>query len=598
MQKFAYCCKIKRIMLYFIKNFMLGSTILAQHLKNLTTKKKVIICISIILLSILLALACVYVVLRLTAKELHNNSSYLSSQTLSTLLKDYDIVDIIEPEAQMLPIQIDDDTITITVTEVIEMVEEVEQTKENTIVVKPSVIDTSGLSKHQVKLGVDYISQYPELPTGCEITSLTTVLNYYGYDVSKTTMSDDYLEKSIDQVADFWKVFLGNPRSNGFGCYAEPIVNAANKYLQEQDNNHKAVNLSGIKFEKLLKEVENGNPVIIWSTMYGEKENDLREPYTTYKWEIDGKTIQWIAPEHCMVLIGYDIDRNIAIMSDPQRGIVEYNLETVKSRYIAMQSQCVILQEVDNPPVIEGVTDGEIYYTTQYITVNDKNLKSVTINGEEAKSKFFINGNINKKYKIIATDTSGNKTKVTIKMQKISSLSQPIDNTSSLNVNSDHKESINEIRNLLLTINTQYATQKEIDDINSIVLKCDTLLDKIESTTNEYNRIVTAVNDYNFETPTEEDVEIINNLVVNIDTLISTENLTYAQHDTLLILKSKCDELLSLITQPEHPDQSIPDVPEISDTPEEPILPDNPEQSEPTNPNPPEQTEVPETNSP
>ena len=34
-------------------------------------------------------------------------------------------------------------------------------------------------------INVKWVSQKPELPTGCEITSLTTVLNYYGYNVSK-----------------------------------------------------------------------------------------------------------------------------------------------------------------------------------------------------------------------------------------------------------------------------------------------------------------------------------------------------------------------------------------------------------------------------
>lgn len=41
----------------------------------------------------------------------------------------------------------------------------------------------------------EWLGQYPELPTGCEITSLTSVLNYYGYDVDKEVMADDYLEK-------------------------------------------------------------------------------------------------------------------------------------------------------------------------------------------------------------------------------------------------------------------------------------------------------------------------------------------------------------------------------------------------------------------
>ena len=37
------------------------------------------------------------------------------------------------------------------------------------------------------------ILQMPELPTGCEITALTMMLNYYGYTVDKTVMASDYL---------------------------------------------------------------------------------------------------------------------------------------------------------------------------------------------------------------------------------------------------------------------------------------------------------------------------------------------------------------------------------------------------------------------
>ncbi len=543
---------------------------MAQHQKQLSKSSKILIYTLVVISAIAAATLAVFLVLHFAVKEApfsSISSNYISSAQLSDLLEEYDIVDIIEPDAQQLPIQTDDDTVTITVTEVIELVEEVKQTEENTVVVKPSTIDATGLSKRQVKLGVNYLPQYPELPTGCEITSLTTVLNYYGYDVSKTTMSDDYLEKSIDKVADFWKVFLGNPRSNGFGCYAQPIVDAANKYLKEKDNKYKAVNSSGTKFEKLLKEVENGNPVIIWSTMYGEKENDLREPYTTYKWEIDGKTIQWIAPEHCMVLIGYDIDRNVAIMSDPQRGIVEYNLETVKARYAAMHSQCVILQETDVPPTITGVTDGETYYTTQFITVNDKNLKSVSVNYQHYDSEFFINGNTDNSYEIIATDAAGNKTTVTSHTKTISSIAEPIAELDELNVTAEHFEIVSNVRDTALNITTEYATKEETDTINGIILKCDMLLDKIEMVKNELNRIDIAVKDYEFEIPTEEDFEIINTLITDINSLTLSGNLTQDQRDQLAILNSKCNELLSLITpteQPNPPEQ--PEIPEEDTT--------------------------------
>ena len=57
--------------------------------------------------------------------------------------------------------------------------------------------------------GFKWVNQYPELPTGCEITALTSVLNYYGYNVKKETMADDYLKKGSGS---FYEMFLGNPR--------------------------------------------------------------------------------------------------------------------------------------------------------------------------------------------------------------------------------------------------------------------------------------------------------------------------------------------------------------------------------------------------
>lgn len=200
-------------------------------------------------------------------------------------------------------------------------------------------VGTEGLSERYVKLDVKFLSQKPELPSGCEITSLTTVLNFYGFNVSKTEMADNYLPKS-DTSKDFWKVFVGDPRYNtGFGCYAQPITEAANKYLSEQGSSLRAYDYSDTPFEQLLFEVQSGRPVIIWATL------NMAKPYYTYKWTLpDGSERRWITPEHCLVLIGYDLNKGMAIISDPMRNIVEYDLDTVKARYTALHSQCVIIR--------------------------------------------------------------------------------------------------------------------------------------------------------------------------------------------------------------------------------------------------------------
>lgn len=222
-----------------------------------------------------------------------------------------------------------------------QQIDSVKQTEENTVQVKTTV-KSDHLKKKKVRLAVKHLPQNPELPTGCEITALTTVLNYYGFNVDKLTMATKYLEKA-DAPANFWKVFLGDPtKKTGFGCYAAPITNAANKYLKDIKANYVAKNVSGTSFEKLLSYVENGTPVVIWGTM------EMKKPYSTYKWTVDGETVQWIAPEHCLVLIGYDIENGTAIVSDPQKGIGSYKLDTVKARFLALHSQCVILEKTKN----------------------------------------------------------------------------------------------------------------------------------------------------------------------------------------------------------------------------------------------------------
>lgn len=44
------------------------------------------------------------------------------------------------------------------------------------------------------------VLQMPELPTGCEITALTMVLNYYGYPVDKVSMVSNFLPLADDDL--------------------------------------------------------------------------------------------------------------------------------------------------------------------------------------------------------------------------------------------------------------------------------------------------------------------------------------------------------------------------------------------------------------
>lgn len=203
-----------------------------------------------------------------------------------------------------------------------------------------SSFQEGAVKKSSASIGVSAILQNPELPTGCEITSLTTVLQYLGYSVSKETMADDYLPKCELGQGSFWSYFIGNPRSEySYGCYAPPIVTAANSYLSNQGSEYSAYNISGSDFSALLNEVADGNPVLVWNTMY------LEQSYLTAKWNIDGEEIQWRANEHCVVLTGYDINGGTVTIADPLRGTVNCNLSTFVSRYKDIQSQAVVVKK-------------------------------------------------------------------------------------------------------------------------------------------------------------------------------------------------------------------------------------------------------------
>ena len=179
----------------------------------------------------------------------------------------------------------------------------------------------------------EWLGQNPELPTGCEITSLTSVLNYYGINVKKETMADDYLKKGDGS---YYKMFLGNPRDAGsFGCMAQPIVDAANLYFKKNNVSMKASNVSGVTFDKILEYVSQGVPMIVWNTM------GMAPAYESQTLTLDGREYTWIAPEHCVVVVGYDLDNNEVYVADPMAGMVTRNLKTFEERYDSLKRQAV-----------------------------------------------------------------------------------------------------------------------------------------------------------------------------------------------------------------------------------------------------------------
>lgn len=183
------------------------------------------------------------------------------------------------------------------------------------------------------------VLQNPELPSGCEITSLTMVLNYLGYDVDKCDLADNYLDKGEPGEVSYYDAFIGDPRKWWpYGCFSPVIERTAVKYLTEKGSTLGVYNTTGTSLDGLFTQIEQGNPVIIWATMY------MSKSYEGVVWIIDGVRVPWISGEHCMVLYGYDRYRNVVLIADPLVGNVEYDMDLFKIRFEELFRQSVVIR--------------------------------------------------------------------------------------------------------------------------------------------------------------------------------------------------------------------------------------------------------------
>lgn len=178
--------------------------------------------------------------------------------------------------------------------------------------------------------------------TGCELVSGAMVLQYYGLEISPQDIYDvipktDVLMNADGTGADPRQVFIGDPKGmGGYGCYANPLIDAMNQLLNEEWH---AVNISGTPLSELEEGyLKNGTPVIIWTTIH------MMEPEQGNRWKLqDGTEFQWIAGEHCLVLVG--ADKDYYYFNDPNHAdeVVGYERGTVEERYQQMGRQAIIL---------------------------------------------------------------------------------------------------------------------------------------------------------------------------------------------------------------------------------------------------------------
>lgn len=183
-----------------------------------------------------------------------------------------------------------------------------------------------------VQLPVANIFQNPDLPNGCEVTSLSIVMNYKGYAVDKCDMADNYLPKCSTLEGNPEIEYLRNPRKKGgtdggFYCFATCICNTIDNYNNANGTEISYENLTGSDVSRLYEEIDKGNPCVVWGTL---------------KWRTPKKYNNGLYSNlHCMVLSGYT-NATVTII-DPIYGDTVINRNTFETVWCQMGQRAVVL---------------------------------------------------------------------------------------------------------------------------------------------------------------------------------------------------------------------------------------------------------------
>jgi uncharacterized protein YvpB len=182
-----------------------------------------------------------------------------------------------------------------------------------------------GYAESSNPISVPMVYQIPELPRGCEVTSLTMLLNYYGVQVDKMTLAYNIKKDETPYRVMDGEVYFGNPNTGfvgdmfsfakpGLGVYHEPIKELAESYLPNQ-----VVDLTGSDFDAVEYSLSKGKPVWVISSY-------TFSPVPASRWML------WHTPtgdsivtyiEHSVLLIGYD--NEFVYLNDPMGNTFKTN---------------------------------------------------------------------------------------------------------------------------------------------------------------------------------------------------------------------------------------------------------------------------------
>ncbi len=170
-------------------------------------------------------------------------------------------------------------------------------------------------------LSVPAQSQLPDLPNGCEVTSLSMLLTAGGTPVDKDVLAREQPTDATPPVfsgppGDFYSIsrwgnpntaFVGNVEGYGYGIYHAPLA----RLLNSKTNGH-ALDLTGRPFSEILARLRLGTPIVLWTT------STFAPPTRWVTWKTPQGPVRATQLEHAVLLVGYTRDK--LVVNNPLTG--------------------------------------------------------------------------------------------------------------------------------------------------------------------------------------------------------------------------------------------------------------------------------------
>lgn len=195
--------------------------------------------------------------------------------------------------------------------------------------------------KDKVAIDVPLIEQLPELPRGCEVTSLAMLFESANMTVDKMQLAKEIRRNPAKQVIKNGQIHFGDPNNGfvgdmysfqtpGLGVYHKPIIELAEKYLPG-----KIVNLSNRPFNELKIPLSDGRPVWVIINTHYEK---LADSYFQ-TWYTESGPIQITRKQHSVLITGYD--EQYIYFNDPLNRRTKAPIKDFEQSWVQMGSHAM-----------------------------------------------------------------------------------------------------------------------------------------------------------------------------------------------------------------------------------------------------------------